>query len=829
MVIFLTEIRMSIRKTFLSGLLFFSLVFAASGEMVDYSKHIPPEVFIFPTPRQAEYGKLDIDLTGAAIVIPEKASVRVRTAAEDLNANLVRQIPKTKPLLILEKIPSGNSTVILLGTAGKHEGLDRMLAEEKMTVNPNAPGPQGYCLAVRQEGERKFVLLAGSDDQGAYWAMTSFIQLLRAGKDGKVLAYSATVRDWPAFNVRMTGIQTETGGHPVEVQLQRLGMAIRMKTNVSCYSGFDQKVNDFCRARGFKPGANYWIFQGIGKKAQDLGVSPASWSNPGVLQAWADQYKAAVASRPGIAIQHDCTDAGWWNRYLNDFWNKRDAADKKAYPEANPGRADANRVNVIYRAVKSVSPETDVYITVPCYYDSPQNAQLPNVKLFREYLKTLGSGTPEDIYWILEDRSPDDCSAYAKYMGRHVVNYKYPTASGQAVLWTTTFAEAGRFARRPNVDWFYCVGHPYHDLLLAGAAEYMWNPDLPVDYQYLVENFIPRACKFLFGNAWRQMADFFINYNIPLDALAEGKSIGLLRTAREKVAMSVGLLKTARDKCDPGLPAGRSCIDQIFGMYEPTSNWLGFRILISEAFVRCQKAEMLVSFEQFDQAAALLREADEYLKKAQPSELSKYDWLKKEHQSTRELLEKLQKSIGPGRKPVGDLSVLKLDGQWQLKIDPENKGVVQQWYSEKADRTGWSSITVPGPWEKSGLPGMESYDGYGWYARTFRIPPAWKGKAVILHLDAVDDEAWVYVNGKLAGSHLLKDIPQQVCWEQPFEFDITEFIRPAVDNTVVVRVNDTKLDGGIWKSVWLRADKPGRPKEGPGLVEVKAVEKKKSP
>ncbi len=818
---------MSPKKKFLTGLFCLFLVMPAFSETVDYSKHVPPEVFIFPTPRQVEYGKLDIDLTGAVIVIPEKASVRVRTAAEDLNANLIRQIPKAKALPILEKIPSGTFTAILLGTAGKYEALDRMLAAEKITVNPKDPGPQGYCMAVHQEGGRKFILLAGADDQGTYWAMTSFIQLLREGKDGKVLAYSAKVRDWPAFNVRMTAIQTERD--PLNFQLQRIGMAVRMKTNVSCYSGFSPEVNDYCRARGFKPGANYWIFQGVGQRAQQLGVSPASWSNPEILKSWADQYKNAAGSRPGIAIQHDCTDAGWWNRYLNDYWNKRDAADKKAYPEAHPGRADANRVNVIYRAVKSVSPETDVYITVPCYYDSPQNDQLPNVKLFREYLTTLGSSTPKDVYWILEDRSPDDCSAYAKYLGRNVVNYKYPTSTGQAVLWSTTFATAKGFAGRSNIDWFYCVGHPYQDLLLAGGAEYMWNTDVPTDYPYLVENFIPRACKFLFGNAWREMAEFIINYNIPLDALSEGKSVSLLRTAQEKIATGVRSLKAAKEKCDPGLPAGRMCIDSILGMYEPTLDWLGTRVLISEAAVRCQKAEMLTSFEQFDQAAGLLREADEFLKKVQTSQLVKYDWLKKEHQATRELLEKLQKSVGPNRKPIGNLSILKLDGQWQLKIDPENKGVAQQWFSEKTDRSGWPSIAVPGPWEKSGLPGMENYDGYGWYARTFRIPPVWKGKAVIIHLDAVDDEAWVYVNGKLIGGHLLKDIPQQVCWEQPFEFDITEFIRPAGENTVVVRVNDTKLDGGIWKSVWLRADKAGRPKEGPGLVEVKDAVKKKSP
>jgi hypothetical protein len=110
---------------------------------------------------------------------------------------------------------------------------------------------------------------------------------------------------------------------------------------------------------------------------------------------------------------------------------------------------------------------------------------------------------------------------------------------------------------------------------------------------------------------------------------------------------------------------------------------------------------------------------------------------------------------------------------------------------------------------------------YSGYSRTFHVPPAWKDKRIILHIGAVEDEAWVYVNGKLAGDHLEKDHPR-VCWETPFEFDLSDVLKSEGENTLVIRVNDTHGGGGIWKSVYLRTDVPRRPKEGPGLTEVKA-------
>lgn len=66
---------------------------------------------------------------------------------------------------------------------------------------------------------------------------------------------------------------------------------------------------------------------------------------------------------------------------------------------------------------------------------------------------------------------------------------------------------------------------------------------------------------------------------------------------------------------------------------------------------------------------------------------------------------------------------------------------------------------------------------------------------------AVDESAWLYVNGKAAGTHLYK---KDSDYYTPFALEITD----AVDwnlkkQNIVVRVEDKFGAGGIWKSVYV--------------------------
>src|SRR5579862_2055600 len=61
-------------------------------------------------------------------------------------------------------------------------------------------------------------------------------------------------------------------------------------------------------------------------------------------------------------------------------------------------------------------------------------------------------------------------------------------------------------------------------------------------------------------------------------------------------------------------------------------------------------------------------------------------------------------------------------------------------------------ILVPYPME-SALSGIMRHEDRVWYRRTFSVPKEWVDRDVLLHLDAVNWESTVYLNGKKIGTH----------------------------------------------------------------------------
>lgn len=156
-----------------------------------------------------------------------------------------------------------------------------------------------------------------------------------------------------------------------------------------------------------------------------------------------------------------------------------------------------------------------------------------------------------------------------------------------------------------------------------------------------------------------------------------------------------------------------------------------------------------------------------------------------------------------------------LNGEWQFEIDQAGDGARRGLTSGKDLAM---KITVPFCPE-SKLSGIGHYDKMTnvWYRRTFEVPAEMKGRRVRLHFGGVDYQAWVWVNGKLVGSHVGGNVS--------FAFDITSFLREG-SNELVLRAFDDTSSGrqptgkqahtisegcvytrttGIWQPVWLEA------------------------
>ena len=77
------------------------------------------------------------------------------------------------------------------------------------------------------------------------------------------------------------------------------------------------------------------------------------------------------------------------------------------------------------------------------------------------------------------------------------------------------------------------------------------------------------------------------------------------------------------------------------------------------------------------------------------------------------------------------------------------------------------------------------------------MPQKMDCNAVELAFGAVDESAWVWLNGVYLGSH---DIGPDG-WNTAFALDCTKEVRWGEENVLVVRVLDTAQAGGIWKPI----------------------------
>ena len=86
-----------------------------------------------------------------------------------------------------------------------------------------------------------------------------------------------------------------------------------------------------------------------------------------------------------------------------------------------------------------------------------------------------------------------------------------------------------------------------------------------------------------------------------------------------------------------------------------------------------------------------------------------------------------------------------LDGVWDFKTDPENKGITEKWYENVP--AGCDRMCVPLCWNTESR--YFKYEGKAWYFTTFEA----LDNTYVLNFDAVQKYAEVYIDGIFSGSH----------------------------------------------------------------------------
>lgn len=155
------------------------------------------------------------------------------------------------------------------------------------------------------------------------------------------------------------------------------------------------------------------------------------------------------------------------------------------------------------------------------------------------------------------------------------------------------------------------------------------------------------------------------------------------------------------------------------------------------------------------------------------------------------------------------LTVIPLSQAWQFKTEPGDEGVKAGWFKSDLNDSDWAIIhsNKNFGWELQGFGGEtgEGYTGYGWYRAELPKLPKGIPTFMYMYFDAVDEQAWVYLNGKLIGEHTTESTERGIdaLWDDPFCLEIKEHLKLDSPNLLAVRVHNAALRGGIWRPVYL--------------------------
>ena len=155
----------------------------------------------------------------------------------------------------------------------------------------------------------------------------------------------------------------------------------------------------------------------------------------------------------------------------------------------------------------------------------------------------------------------------------------------------------------------------------------------------------------------------------------------------------------------------------------------------------------------------------------------------------------------------GRVWIQTLAPRWRFATDPDKKGISEKWYTADHDDKDWGPIRTDlgSGWKAQGYDDADS-DAFGWYRQNAFVSDntnPWRGENWYLCFEAVDEDAYVYINGKKAFEHSCESTglkPEEI-WETPFTFKANGFIKPAANNLFAVGVYNRKAMAGIWKPV----------------------------
>lgn len=492
---------MDIKTVICKGLLVWAIAiisffsFVGIGECEDH-------INIIPTPKEIKVlpGKVAISEKNMLLVTGNNRDSLSFLGAEEINKK-IKELGEVELLIRKEgELSEGElneKNLILLGTPEEHILLKSYLAKHNMTLE--GLKPSGYLIISVEERDRTIYLLAGKDPQGVLYAAVSFRHLIRKNEDG-FYALKVNIKDWPDCKYRSIFISPSSKESYAKT-LPYLDWCLYHKVNhvhISLW-GFtngsftipDKKgeewfanINDYAHHRGIDV-CGHCFYTVVGSIIEDKdnpefadvwqrGRGYWSWDNDTLIKRRAEKTARFIKNAHCRSILFhfpDGSPTALWSDVRSKRWG------------ANRAGADANYINIMYKAIRRESPGTRLIFVVEPYYG---NLDIPENKSYQDYFQKLTNLIPEDVYLVNAAWDRESQDSWKKvvrqpvYQWRNILMDPYHAGrdfSSQPALSIKSgyYPESNDIAF-PNVHIGY--SDPGEAFVLL-AIECMWNVDTP--------------------------------------------------------------------------------------------------------------------------------------------------------------------------------------------------------------------------------------------------------------------------------------------------------------------------------------------------------------
>ena len=441
-------------------------------------------------------------------------------------------VPMPKEIRIKGKVLLAPEQIIIAGSPGdlaakvfnkslKNHGLPG-IAVKKAPGNAAAvirfvsgvPAPakeQGYAVSVRKNGNKTEIILAGHDKTGLLYAAVTFAQMFRS-KNGKLEFPVAEIRDFPDVRGRYCAslnywfrrrflFRLDKG---TEAAKRHIDWALEHKINVvsgelhhsiaqpetatPAVKAFFKEVNTYAALRGIT--VFYVTHTNVGTKKRD-GKNPEfkdCINLRGLLYDWSNDK---LLERRAAEIARFVKDCGYTGLMLhtmdtaNSLWGERNAATRKRFGD-DRFSADANVINIFYRAFRKVAPKGFFSAVPRPYFGNPENPahirRIGEMNSGDSYPRFV-SQVPADVYICKREEAPEDHAAWMRVFRQPLFtyiehNWGILRFSG-APLGANFRYIPGHFKAERN-DWlFYEANWPQDYPAALAAVEFAWNLKTP--------------------------------------------------------------------------------------------------------------------------------------------------------------------------------------------------------------------------------------------------------------------------------------------------------------------------------------------------------------